>query len=619
MRRRPRPPAIPATDASARSSPASASTRSRSETWVKEEAKAVKKNATCDESTSTSTEASTAVNDAVALIAGEPGFTAATDYIAAAMKARGKYIKDATKDPGKAKMNEKIGDASAKFLTGAGMTVTSAAASIEADLVELTTTAPNYPTTFQTIEPTLCTANVCEGGSGAACATNADCSVVPYGKVDLTPSCVDGDPYMYFARKGTSNNVLMYYQGGGACWDKTSCYDVPGSTCSRTATLADSPDGSTTGFADYNNPSNPFADWNIVFVTYCTCDVHWGDRFKSYGPGQQGRHYGRVNAALAEKFAREHFVDPDRVFSTGSSAGSYGAIMNSYWLMKDVWPNADHAVLGDAGVGVITQGFLDDFIGNWGVDKNFPEDLPGVILPVQNLSLVDLIDGLAQAYPNARFANYDASFDGGSGSQIQFFDTMRKPVPPGNFLTDWGSWWESACEWNACMRDFKAENFTRADAMNDNYRYFTGAGSRHTMFGSDKVYTETKSTNAVGTGVTIVEWVNAMIDNTPAWENVDCANLNGDCNLTNSCQGGTNAGGLCTTNLDCPGGSCQHDPDVANPPFNNDDTVNCGPTDCPCGPSAGVCFGGTNDGGACTSNTQCTNFGKCIYVRCPTP
>ncbi|MFN2425728.1 MAG: pectin acetylesterase-family hydrolase [Candidatus Binatia bacterium] len=579
--------------------------------WDKSEAKALKKNASCEESTSTAAAAATVINDAAAAVSGDPTPAALTSYVSAAIKTYGKYIKDPVKDPGKAKLTDKLAGASAKHLAGTSVLITDTAATLQADLIALTTTAPDYPTTFQTIEPNVCAAGTC-GGTNQVCATNADCNTHIYKKKALQPQCVDKDPYMYFAKKGTSNNVLMYYQGGGACWSDTSCFTV--GTCDRTAVASDNPALATTGFADYNNPANPFADWNIVFVSYCSCDVHWGEGVYDYpGAGNIAYHYGRVNAALVEKFAREHFLDPDRVFVTGSSAGSYGAIMNSYYLLKEVWPNADTAVLGDAGVGVITQGFLDDYIDNWGITANFPTDLPGVELPVTDLSLVDLVDGLAQKYPNARFANYDSSYDGGSGSQCQFFQVMRNP-PPANFLTEWGSWWEAACEWNACMRAFKEENSTRAS----NYKYFTGAGTRHTMFGSDKVYTEAKSTDADGNGVTIADWVNAMIDDTPAWVDVDCNNLNGDCSLTNSCQGGDNPGIICSTNTDCAvGGTCQHDPDSANAPLNNDDTVNCALTECPCGVENGKCVYGSNVGGVCDDDADCPG-GSCVWVRCPT-
>ena len=56
-----------------------------------------------------------------------------------------------------------------------------------------------------------------------------------------------------------------------------------------------------------------------------------------------------VNAQVAEKWAREHFVFPEQVFVTGSSAGAYGAVVNSLPLQEFAWPSSDFAVLGDAG------------------------------------------------------------------------------------------------------------------------------------------------------------------------------------------------------------------------------------------------------------------------------
>jgi hypothetical protein len=610
-------------DAMARAAAIAAAHTKLSETWTKEEGKASDKGADCAASSDDFADLVALVDNAINTLAGATeDYGSAAGYAAGAIKARGKYIKDPVKDPGKAKMTASIAKATAKYLTDtmANATVVTAATTLENDLWVGTTTAPNYPTAFQSISPV---------------------GPITYGKKELNPGCVHGDPYMYWARKGTSNNLLMYYQGGGACWNDLTCFVA--NTCKKTATLADNPDLAGVGFADYDNPENPFSDWNVVFVSYCSCDVHWGEaNDKVYGVQDPVDHLGRVNAAVAEKFAREHFLDPDRVVATGSSAGSYGAIMNSYYLMKEVWPNADYAVLGDAGVGVITQDFLDKYIDNWNITANFPEDLEGVALPVQNLSLVDLIDGLAGKFPAARFANYDASYDGGGGSQCQFFQAMNHPT--GTLLASEGQkWWERCCTWNQCMRDFKAENAS----LKTNYKYYTDAGTRHTMFGSDKVYTVTKATNAAGTGVTIADWVQAMVDDTPAWENVDCNNLNGDCSHTNSCQGGPNAGAICTTNVDCntgagcmggtndgnpcttggdcPGGFCpfcQFDPDTAEPPFNNDGTTNCPASPCPCGLANASCQGGDNEGVACTTNTDCDVpnpgvDGTCQWVRCP--
>ena len=61
--------------------------------------------------------------------------------------------------------------------------------------------------------------------------------------------------------------------------------------------------------------------------------------------------------------------------------------------------------------------------------------------------------------------------------------------------------------------------------MPSNYRYYIGTGSRHTMYGSNKVYTDT-----TGGVPTLVDWVNATLASSPpsgnnsAWTNVECTN-----------------------------------------------------------------------------------------------
>ena len=156
----------------------------------------------------------------------------------------------------------------------------------------------------------------------------------------LEPRCAfDDDPdYHFFVKRGSVNKVVMYYQGGGACWENLTC-GIP--VCKDGADpVADDPDNASSGFADLDNPDNPFRDWNIVFVTYCTCDVHFGDADRVYSgplPDVAVSHRGFENAKVVEKFAREHFLNPEVVFVTGSSAGAYGAVFHGP-LLHDAWP-----------------------------------------------------------------------------------------------------------------------------------------------------------------------------------------------------------------------------------------------------------------------------------------
>jgi hypothetical protein len=88
-------------------------------------------------------------------------------------------------------------------------------------------------------------------------------------------------------------------------------------------------------------------------------------------------HRGYQNSRVVEKWAREHFVNPDVVFVTGSSAGAYGAWFNAP-LHEAVWPGSKFHVLADAGNGVITQSFLDTEFPHWNFAANLPTNIPGL-------------------------------------------------------------------------------------------------------------------------------------------------------------------------------------------------------------------------------------------------
>ena len=427
---------------------------------------------------------------------------------------------------------------------------------------------------------------------------------VTYGSETLTPICAKNTPYSFWFRRGTVNKLLMYYQGGGACWDSNSCWllntfkefarlreceggDNPGTNCTIDGDSVctgggvcgayfseDNPDLYGTGFANSTDPDNPFKDWNIVFVSYCTGDIHAGNQVSNYGPGKTTRHLGRINAEVAEKFAREHFPNPDEVFVTGSSAGSYGAILNSPSLMNEVYPASQVNVLGDGGIGVITSGWLNSSFSTWGLDTTLAKFIPALDVPATTLSMPEVIAGIANFFPQHNFASYQTAYDGTGGGQSAFFNVMRNP----DDVFQWPIWWQNTCDWNACMRQF-AENI---DDNTENFRYYTGSGSAHTGFGFDKIYEDTS-----GGMPTLVDWINDMRADAPTWTSQHCGGtgVGAGCDLVDTCQGGANRGLPCTADIDCPGGTCFLDP-RPNPlaaPYEPGGVVNCAPTVCPCG------------------------------------
>lgn len=336
-------------------------------------------------------------------------------------------------------------------------------------------------------------------------------SQVSYAGKTLEPICSRGTPWVHFVRRGTVNKLLVYYQGGGACWDYLTCEAIK--SFKQTAGEGDNPANSGGGFADRNNPENPFRDWNVVFVPYCTGDVHWGDATVLHEwpelPPSTIQHKGFVNAQVAEKWAREHFVNPDQVFVTGSSAGSYGAILNGAYLKENAYPSSDFAVLGDGGNGVVPQSFLENQISKWGIANTLPRWIPALDKPVAELDASKLWGEAANFYATDRFANYSTAYDGGNGGQVGFYKIMLNP----DSFVDWLDWWTVSCEWNAGMRAQATGAYAEAPA---NYRYYIGSGSRHTMWGSNAVYTDTS-----GGVPTVASWVNAMLAGSPDWVNVE--------------------------------------------------------------------------------------------------
>ena len=277
------------------------------------------------------------------------------------------------------------------------------------------------------------------------------------------PQCMQGDPYRYFAKRGSVNKLVMYYMGGGACWDSLTC-SVP--TCSTSP--PDDLNGFSGGFADLTNVDNPFRDWNIVFVSYCTCDIHFGDETQDYGD-LTVQHKGYHNSKVAEKWAREHFVNPEEVFVTGSSAGAYGAWFNGP-LLREVWPASQVHVLADAGNGVITQDFLDNEFSNWNFLANLP-DIPGVLEALQGDGMPGYTAAVATHFPGTNWAHYSTMFDGGEGGQTGFYNVMLKESPLGAL-----TWWEASCEFGATALQQSRDTYLKVP---DNYRYYFGTGSRH--------------------------------------------------------------------------------------------------------------------------------------------
>jgi hypothetical protein len=229
--------------------------------------------------------------------------------------------------------------------------------------------------------------------------------------------CSDGTPYKFFVRPGSSDKLMVYFQGGGACWTGGTCDPDLKPTYYVNLEKAD-PDRYG-GIFRFENPANPVKDYSVVYAPYCTADVHIGDAVTSYqapeveehAPHQfEIQHKGFVNADAVLDWTYAHFAKPTAIFVAGSSAGS---IPSPYYAMRiaEHYPGARIAQLGDASGGYRMEGSEARPHDRWGtVDrlKSVPgfEDIDNV-----NFDYARLYIAAAKQQPNIMFAQYDAAED----------------------------------------------------------------------------------------------------------------------------------------------------------------------------------------------------------------
>jgi len=98
-------------------------------------------------------------------------------------------------------------------------------------------------------------------------------------------ACGDGSPYRFFVNRApAAQDLVMVFEGGGACWDQNACLGVgrlgaanPNGVPPDYMQTASVAYGLVTPFNARNSPQ-PVATqrWNMVFLPYCTGDVHAG-------------------------------------------------------------------------------------------------------------------------------------------------------------------------------------------------------------------------------------------------------------------------------------------------------------------------------------------------------
>jgi hypothetical protein len=178
-------------------------------------------------------------------------------------------------------------------------------------------------------------------------------------------SCGNGTPYRIFVnRTPFTRDTVVMYEGGGACWDQQSCLGVGHLSASNPdgippdylTSLTTAAYGLVTPFTSRVDPFQgaPTQSWNMVYVPYCTGDIHTGSALKVYSDSDPAnprvQHFaGQANIRAAAQWLRANTGRPNNLLVTGFSAGGAGSTA-TYALLRDtLQPTGRAQLLADSG------------------------------------------------------------------------------------------------------------------------------------------------------------------------------------------------------------------------------------------------------------------------------
>jgi hypothetical protein len=314
--------------------------------------------------------------------------------------------------------------------------------------------------------------------------------------------CARETPFQFFVRPaadGNTDKLLIYYQGGGACWDLFTCSAGGTGMFDNVVNSAAEEIGDYNGIFDFENSQNPVADYNMVFIPYCTADVHIGDAVADYGAGLELHHNGFNNSMSALDWTYENFDAPAEIVVAGTSAGAYGSIYYAPYII-DQYPAARVVQFGDAGVGATPVGW--EPLETWGMYNNMPEFVPGLEdVDPETYTLNVIYDASASFYPDAVFSQYTTEADRVQTDFYNFGSLDDRDAPP----------------WAEVMEG----NLAELNAANPNFYSYIAEGDTHTILAYPEFYTQESD------GVLIRDWFAALVNGEPV-EDVGCEGCAGE-------------------------------------------------------------------------------------------
>lgn len=387
-------------------------------------------------------------------------------------------------------------------------------------------------------------------GNGAARDISPSCSGGPICTTDAAtgkPICRTGDKqFSFYFKPGKEKKLMVYFDGGGVCWDSNTC--VTGQQTRLPAYVAELPKTlPKQGLFDTANRNNPYRNWSMAVIPYCTGDIHWGSKDQDYTDftgavtGVPGgtvtlHHRGFDNFLYVRDWLIQRYAGNDhgpfkrhaereknavkKILVTGSSAGGYGA-MFAYPHLKRAFPNAEGYMMADGSAGVVSETLLQEALRQpderWGAENNLVTAIPemnGIFNLPTELLVQNFYSALADHYPQDRFSQYTTLFD---FLQALFYNISlnQNNIPAWAAVSPqvYGAW------------SNQAVSKALQTSVHPNYRFYIAKGCNHTVLRFNDDFYNTQSTQ----GVSFLSWFKALTQEEengvyPAnWVNSFCA------------------------------------------------------------------------------------------------
>jgi hypothetical protein len=330
--------------------------------------------------------------------------------------------------------------------------------------------------------------------------------------------CGYGQQTGFAVNVGTGSDVMIYLEGGGLCFDEITCaamlpstpitggatalasYFTDGFTAATFAQIL-AQGGYSTGIFDRTLPNNPFQDSTLIYIPYCTGDLHTGSTTQWFFLNQRTAHFaGLQDLDLFLAMIVPAFPDASRVTLTGTSAGGFGSVL-TYAHVSEAFGDKRVDLVTDSGPLLWIDPVVSLGFPVWNTNALIPADCPQCL---QNYT--HLYSYLSTKYPASRFALLSHDQD-----LVISVGYLMLPFP----------------EFYLTMNDFTRHTI----GPNPNWKYFVAGGTGHGFLYNLRESSTEQVLHCnwqfglcvpywVPVTTVLADWLTQLVTDDPGWQSV---------------------------------------------------------------------------------------------------